>query len=316
MFLTIAPELADDTYATIGLEGPASDLDSQVQRILQLQRHAAQPITPYFLTNGATDLESTTLTGASFLHLAHSFERAAAGFGFLRVLIMQVTTAGAISGQINVWVFPLGDAASAQQQLSTLFDGAGTYSFTCIGGFCPTSSGCTVSTACNYDADATEDDGSCVISSPCLALGCTDPSACNFDPTAQFNDGSCDYLSCIGCQEPGACNYDENALSPGTCDFDSCAGCTSPAVKCNYDAEAVLDDGSCDFTSCLPLGCTDPTACNFDPTATIPDGSCEYLSCIGCQDPAACNYDEDALIAGSCDYDSCAGCTNPDADNS
>ena len=27
--------------------------------------------------------------------------------------------------------------------------------------------------------------------------GCTDPLACNFDPEASSNDGSCDYCACV-----------------------------------------------------------------------------------------------------------------------
>ena len=40
-------------------------------------------------------------------------------------------------------------------------------------------------------------------------LGCTDPEACNFDAGAVAEDGSCEYLSCAvyGCMDPIACNY-------------------------------------------------------------------------------------------------------------
>ena len=64
-------------------------------------------------------------------------------------LVMQVTTAGTISGQINFQVFPLGVGAD-QQQVSVPFDGAGT--FQGGGGDVP---GCTDATACNYDAKMT-----------------------------------------------------------------------------------------------------------------------------------------------------------------
>ena len=73
-----------------------------------------------------------------------------------RVLIMQVTTAGDISGQINYQVFPLG-VGSDQQQISVTFDGTGTFS----GSSQATGCGCTDSNACNYNPTATYDDDSC-----------------------------------------------------------------------------------------------------------------------------------------------------------
>ena len=96
--------------------------------------------------------------------------------------------------------------------------------------------GCTDPTACNYDANAVNDDGSCI-----LPDGCTDAAACNFDPAATCDDGSC--------------------ILPNGCTDDS---------ACNFDPAATCDDGSC----ILPNGCTDVTACNYDMNATCDDGSC------------------------------------------
>jgi len=45
--------------------------------------------------------------------------------------------------------------------------------------------GCTDSTACNFDFEATSDDGSCIPS------GCTEEAACNFNPDAGCDDESC-----------------------------------------------------------------------------------------------------------------------------
>ncbi|MEC7694356.1 MAG: hypothetical protein VX446_08175, partial [Bacteroidota bacterium] len=105
-FLGAFPELADDTYATIGLTGPASTSGVEGAADPSIVEDAAQPITPYFLTPGATNLESTTLTGSSWYVLN------TAGNGLpdenLQVLILQVTTAGGVSGTINYQVFPLG----------------------------------------------------------------------------------------------------------------------------------------------------------------------------------------------------------------
>ena len=97
--------------------------------------------------------------------------------------------------------------------------------------------------------------------------GCTDPAACNYDATADANDGSCTFP---GCTNATACNYDASA----GCDDGSCIlpdGCTNP-VACNYDSNASCDDGSC----IVPDGCTDPTACNYLDTAVCDDGSCAY----------------------------------------
>jgi len=47
--------------------------------------------------------------------------------------------------------------------------------------------GCTDNTACNYDENAEEDDGSCDYS----CFGCMDPTAINFVPTATIDNGAC-----------------------------------------------------------------------------------------------------------------------------
>ena len=46
--------------------------------------------------------------------------------------------------------------------------------------------GCTDATADNYDASATQDDGSCIYT----ILGCTDATADNYDASATQDDGS------------------------------------------------------------------------------------------------------------------------------
>lgn len=180
-------------------------------------------------------------------------------------------------------------------------------------------SGCTNSTACNYDAQADTDDGSCTFP------GCNDPDACNFDSTAGCYDGYCDYpvpnydcagnclndvngngicdeVDVYGCTDVNADNYNPYATyDNGTCIY---IGCIDPSA-CNFDSTAIDDDGSCLF-----YGCTDISACNYDSSAGCNDGSCVWP---GCTDSAACNFN----IAAGCDNGSCSfpGCNDAAACN-
>ncbi len=81
-------------------------------------------------------------------------------------------------------------------------------------------------TACNYDADATDDDGSCEF--PADLYG-----SANLD---------CD----------GACLNDSDGDS--VCDEDEVAGCEDDTA-CNYNAEATDDDGSCTYPAADNLDC-------------------------------------------------------------
>jgi len=111
---------------------------------------------------------------------------------------------------------------------------------------------CTSEWADNYDALATEDDGSC------FKLGCTSDWADNYDALATSDDESC---SKLGCTSDWADNYDALA----TLDDDSCykVGCTSDWAD-NFDVLATDDD-----ESCYKVGCIQEWADNYDPFATI-----------------------------------------------
>ncbi|MEN9347074.1 MAG: hypothetical protein RLZZ77_585, partial [Bacteroidota bacterium] len=93
-------------------------------------------------------------------------------------------------------------------------------------------SGCMDATACNFNADAEVDNGSCEYCSCSTTCGCMDATACNFDPNATIENGSCEYCSCsetnCGCMDQTACNYSAEAIvDNGTCDY-TCQGCTDP----------------------------------------------------------------------------------------
>jgi len=146
----------------------------------------------------------------------------------------------------------------------------------------------------------------------CTPVGCTDPTACNYDPNAVQDDGSCGYAGCMDCgtiweaangeycdgenpsTTPGAYNYDPSATcSDGSCCF--IGGCMD-IMMCGYSAAACYDDGSC-----KAWGCMDPEANNYDANAGCDNGSCQYnWSCQplpplylndDCEDPQGINYD-------------------------
>jgi hypothetical protein len=104
----------------------------------------------------------------------------------------------------------------------------------CIGGVID---GCTDPAACNYNPDASTDDGSCADNDLCGVCagdnstcgGCTDSTACNYDPSVIIDDGSC-----LTLDQCGECGGDDS----------SCGGCTD-STACNFDPSAILDDGTC-----------------------------------------------------------------------
>ena len=146
--------------------------------------------------------------------------------------------------------------------------------------------GCTDATACNYDGDATDDDGSCLQLDECGICG-----------GSGILEGSC---GCDGTfPEAGYdCNGDclADADEDGICDEFEIPGCTT-SIACNYEPEATDDDGSCTFATpgtncggeCLADhdgdgicnenefgGCTSSSALNYNEAATDDDGSCEW----------------------------------------
>ncbi len=140
--------------------------------------------------------------------------------------------------------------------------------------------GCTDATACNYDSNATDDDGSCSILD---ALGVCGGS-CSTDADG---DGICDDVD--NCTNTSACNY--NASANEACDLSSCAGCTVTSA-CNYDSGATISSSTCVYAD---------------------TGNCE--SCSGEQDGSGTIVDGDSDNDGVCDADEVPGCTSTSACN-
>ena len=233
-----------------------------------------------------------------------------------RVLVAQLTSAGAIDGAIQVQVFIEGDQSAEFRDVLP---------------FCPsgTCGGCTDETALNYDEEALYDDGNCEFG----VAGCTDESACNFDDAATINE-RCEYAE-AGLDCDGNCIDDADA--DGICDdVDNC----SDTSACNY---ADTDDVAC----ITPIGCEtcsdetgtgtivdndqdndntcdDLDGCPNDPAKTAPgtcgcgavdvdidgDGVCDDGTDL-CTEVSACNY-ADPSNAACINPTGCESCTNSD----
>jgi hypothetical protein len=121
-FFEAMPSMVDDSFATIGLDGPASSGKPNSEDPIMVDDRS-NPWAQFFKENDAVKLEINTLLGGSWFVL----KTASNGLGDenLLVLIAQITTAGSISGNINAQIFPMGEGENSMKMNFT-FDGLGT----------------------------------------------------------------------------------------------------------------------------------------------------------------------------------------------
>jgi hypothetical protein len=313
------PEYEYDSFFTIGMTNSASGG--------QLPSHIGIPTDGASLCSGLTiDNGTVYITGST-----GAWPTNAVAGADLKVLVARVTTCGDFSFQGCGQVYVGGQQSLVQNFCpdSALFvqhifnDGE------CVNdadgdGVCDEFEvmGCDDAEACNYNVEATQDDGGCVyVTSDCdTCSGETDGTGVVVDNDAD-DDGVCDADEITGCTDELACNYDatpttdtDNTLCiypDGIC--DTCSGETDgTGVVVDNDAD---DDGVCDADEID--GCTDMAACNYLPEATDDDGTCFFpgescddgfdltegdviqatCACQGysCYDEAACNYSTDGI---------------------
>ncbi|MDA8978966.1 T9SS type A sorting domain-containing protein [bacterium] len=320
------PELAYDSWVTIGLDGPAGTGESGVMSV--------EGIAPWISNFEETGTLAIQDSVGGLWFVLNNPSNAVAGSD-LRVLLAQITTNGSLTGSLLIQFFQQGDGPNAAIK-----------KFININEACmlPSTEGCEYAAEgynclgeCLNDADG---DGVC---DEFEVVGCLDETACNFDPGATEDGLDCTYpegnFDCEG-------NCLNDADGDGVCDSEEVFGCDQQNA-CNFDVAATEDDGSCVFAqagldcngNCLNdvdqdgvcdgdevFGCVDSTACNFEPTATENDGSCVFaaafydcngnclndsdedgvcdeLEIAGCMDATACNFNEAATDEdGSCTY--------------
>ena len=142
--------------------------------------------------------------------------------------------------------------------------------------------GCTNADACNFDMNATEDDGSC-------QLPPTEPDTACYE-TATFDDASCDWV--VSGVQP---EIDDNCdITTDTFDEATCAAVNTP----DCPAGTSFDAANCACTSDPVPGCTNADACNFDMNATEDDGSCQLPP----TSPAVECYQTATLDNATCDW--------------
>ena len=201
----------------------------------------------------------------------------------------------------------------------------------------PVPSGCTDTMACNFDATAIEDDGSCWFPEDfgycdCALNGLDAIGVCGGDcPSDEDENGVCDDAEVYGCTYSTSLNFEpEASRDDGSCVFNMCGEGTiwDPATQlCIIDQSACgwqpdgNDDGLVGVSDLLDLLgvygdvdvdqdgvwdsgdlCVDTSACNY---AQNPSLDCAYLDILGVCG-GGCEADEDA--DGICDdADACVG---------
>ena len=200
--------------------------------------------------------------------------------------------------------------------------------------------GCTDAGACNYDATATDEDGSCEF---LTCAGCMDTTSCSYNAAALIDDGSCCYSNCLSVQMNDSygdgwngglytlSSVDGTVVGTGTiltgalaidtyCLEDGCYTIAVVSGSYGYEmswtvigafgglVEGLTDDGQTfnvgSGSECI-VGCDISCACNYNAGVNIQDlDQCVFSGCEGCTYPDATNYAGGALTDdGSCTFD-------------
>ena len=288
LVLQFDPDLAYDSFLTIGSENS------------EQTPHPSNTIGNLwdeFTTDNGENITVNDSVGQAWFSPIPSAENAEGHPAFagedLKILIMQITTEGTLSGQLLLQVFEEGDQSLEWRDVLEFNS-------------CPVD-GCTDATACNYDPDALNDDGSCLELDECGECG-----------GSGIQEGDCD---CDGNQLDalGVCGGDcaADADADGICDdvddcvgaYDACGVCNGPGEIFECGCSDILEgDCDCNGNQLDALGvCGGDCAADEDA-----DGICDDVDdCVGtidacgiCNGPGAiyeCGCED--IAEGDCDCD-------------
>lgn len=184
--------------------------------------------------------------------------------------------------------------------------------------------GCTDPSALNYDANATEDDGSCVYPENCetnTVIVYINTGYWSYEMSWELLNENGDVVWSGGEYFNNYWQYYDYSCLPDGCYtlvmYDSFGdGWNEGSIALVANGQVIYSGGllfggigsvsfGLNVDECNPVvvfGCTDPEAFNYNPDATIDDGSCMAVV-YGCTDPNANNYNYWANIDdGSCTY--------------
>ena len=122
-FFEIKPEMEDDTYATVGLRTAAKMSGLEGAEDPTMVQDPGAPWDVFFMEDGETKLDISTHTGGAYFVL-RTASNGAGQKGL--VSLMQVTTAGPVSGALNVQLFPAAGNVD-QVRIRFEFDGPGKF---------------------------------------------------------------------------------------------------------------------------------------------------------------------------------------------
>ena len=214
-FFPVFPTLEFDSWLTIGAENSTEGI--------QLSQ-ATGDFDPFTIFEEGNSILVDDPTGSAWFVAfpgAESSDLPSFAGDDLKILIAQLTTDGDVSGQMQFQVFMNADQSQEWRDLLPI-----SYS---------NPNGCTDDTACNYNPDATIDDGSCLVNDECGVCG-GDNSSCT---DCAGNNECCLGPECCGegtdwDSELGQCLV----TYPSDSNFDSC-------VDLNDLMDLLVEYGNC-----------------------------------------------------------------------